>query len=287
MLFSNNDIQFAYPFNSFLVKENEAIFCKFCSSQIVNYFCVSNNEIFFDLNCWLKQICNNKGKIKKNYAQNVSKKTAFISPITPFCLTKSQDDLENYFPQVGDEVYFIPYYYEKFVTENSFYFIWEVFFIKLWKHKYVIPEILCKIESIDYCFPFEYSMKMAYLNNINIYKFPMVVKLTLKVQNEETKLNIFFLNVPHSTFLILKYIYEEQFSLFLEEKRKLKDKKWVSIYSEPIEIQEIISVDEMLWIVSKNSTKYMFWELRYQTRNYCINFLNNSLLLKVVSFCDD
>ena len=184
-------------------------------------------------------------------------------------------------------MYFIPYYYEKFVSENSFYFIWEVFFIKLWKHKYVIPEILCKIESIDYCFPFEYSMKMAYLNNINIYKFPMVVKLTLKVQNEETKLNIFFLNVPHSKFLILKYIYEEQFSLFLEERRKLKEKKCVSIYSEPIEIQEIISVDEMLWIVSKNSTKYMFWELRYQTRNYCINFLNNSLLLKVVSFCDD
>ena len=282
--------------------------CHSCQKMFHGNLCLNQmTEEFEDhkycLEC-LKKKYNNylQEKIKHNKRINydIVNKNYFLS-------TKIYNS--QYYPQLGEEVYFILHAYIQFLRDKYQYILYEtddkqrifwwmdnLFTEKNPRFNFYEP-FVCKVTKIQYCFPNEQTLVLIkeksvvnqFLSNVKI-----LIKLQLQiVELDDLEINIVLFENDNPDFLVRKNIYDETLKYYQDNIVTKKIKNIQVNLSE--DVINVILVDNKaeesnanfatskfnsLKVVSeqeKDEQKYSFWDI-------CINNNHNNTISKKMKF---
>ena len=215
----------------------------------------------------------------------------------------------QYYPQLGEEVYFILHAYIQFLRDKYQYILYEVeenqrifwwmdniYTEKNPRFNFYEP-FICKVSKIEYCFPNEKTIVLIkekslvnqFRNNVKI-----LIKLQLQIVDlDNMKINIVLFENDNPDFLVRKNIYDETLKYYQDNIITKKIKNIQMNLSE--DVIDVILVDNKaeesnadfatskfnsLKVVTeqdKDEQKYSFWDI-------CINNNLNNTISKKMKF---
>ena len=182
---------------------------------------------------------------KKKYLKHINGKKIRPNEIEYEKLEKkyflgTKINISKYFPQKGEDVYFILHSYMLFLKKNYQYIIYEIddekqklfFWLdntyqeKNSKFNFYEP-FLCKVKNIEYIYPQDKTIiliKEKSSSNQFYKNLKVLIKLTLQIVNlDKTEITIILFENDNSDFLIRKKIYEETLKYYNEKIITKKD----------------------------------------------------------------
>ena len=265
---------------------------------------VDYNDNKYCLECFKKKYSKHlqekiKTKNKENIFENLSRKYFLVEKIFN----------SQYYPQIGEEVYFILHAYLQFLREQYQYIIYEIEEEKQrifwWAENTYIEKnpnfnfyepFLCRVKDIEYIFPNDQTFALlnkqnASLKNENQDKldFKILIKLQLQIIDlKDSEITIILCENESPDFLVRKQIYQETFDYYKEnifnkdnlinlEVNLSEDIIKVTLTeNQPEENNENFSKSnfnslKVITEIEKDEQKYSFWDI-------CINENNNELV---------
>ena len=214
----------------------------------------------------------------------------------------------QYYPQIGEEVYFILHAYLQFLREQYQYIIYEIKEeqrIFWWAENTYIEKnpnfsfyepFLCRVKNIDYIFPNDQTLALLNKENITLkennqekLEYKILIKLQLQiVELQDSEITIILCENDSPDFLVRKKIYQETYNYYKEnllnkenlinlEVNLSEDIIKVTLTeNQPEENNENFSKSnfnslKVITEVEKDEQKYSFWDI-------CINENNNELV---------
>ena len=218
----------------------------------------------------------------------------------------------QYYPQLGEEVYFILHAYIQFLSDKNHYILYEVDDkqrIFWWADNSYIEKnpffnfyepFLCKVKKIEYCFPGDKTLVLIKeKSEINQFKINLkiLIKLHLQIiELDNTEITIILFDNDNPDFLVRKTIYEETFKYYKENILSKKDKNLQVNLSE--DIINVTLVDnkpeesnanfatskfnslKVITESDKDEQKYSFWDV-------CVNGNQNNIITEKMKFIMD
>ena len=218
----------------------------------------------------------------------------------------------QYYPQLGEEVYFILHAYIQFLSDKNHYILYEIDDnqrIFWWTDNSYIEKnpffnfyepFLCKVKKIEYCFPGEKTLVLIKeKSEINQFKINLkiLIKLHLQiVELDKTEITIILFDNDNPDFLVRKTIYEETFKYYKENILSKKDKELqVNLSEDVINVTLVDNKPEesnanfatskfnSLKVITesdKDEQKYSFWDI-------CVNGNQNNIITEKMKFIMD
>ena len=215
----------------------------------------------------------------------------------------------QYYPQIGDEVYFILHAYIQFLGDKFQYILYETdekqrifwwndnIFTEKNPHFNFYEPFICKIKKIEYCFPNEQTLVLikekSVLNQFHS-NLKIIIKLQLQIiELDNMEINIILFENDNPDFLVRKYIFEETQKYYQDNILTKKIKNLQVNLGE--DIINVVLVDNKyeetngnfatskfnsLKVVTekeKDEQKYSFWDI-------CINNNHNTNITKKMKF---
>ena len=282
--------------------------CHNCQKMFHGNLCLSQMTEEYDghkycLECFKKKYVSYiEDKIKPNKRINydVLNKNYFLTTK----LFNSQ-----YFPQIGEEVYFILHAYMQFLRDKYQYILYEMdekqrvfwwmdnLFIEKNPHFNFYEPFICKVKKMQFCFPNEKTIVMIKEKSV-VNQFTSNLKILINLQLQIVELdnleiNIILFENDNPDFLVRKNIYDETLKYYQENilTKKIKDLQ-VNLSEDVIDVTLVDNKPEesnanfatskfnSLKVVSeqeKDEQKYSFWDI-------CVNNNHNNTISKKMKF---
>ena len=274
--------------------------CYSCQKMFHGNLCLSQMTIDYNdhkycLECFKKKYSRHlqeKVKALKNFNFEKLEKKYFLGEK----IYNSQ-----YYPQKGEQVYFILHAYIQFLRDEYQYIIYEIdeqkqrlfwwadstYIEKNTRFSFYEP-FLCRVKNIEYIFPSKQTMALIKDKGENIEP-KILIKLELQIIDlKDTEITIILFENDNPDFLVRKQIYEETYKYYNEnlinqnnlvnlEVNLSEDIIKVTLTEiQPEENNENFSNSKFnsLKVISdgeKDEQKYSFWDI-------CINENNNGLI---------
>jgi hypothetical protein len=218
----------------------------------------------------------------------------------------------QYYPQLGEEVYFILHAYIQFLSDKNHYILYEVDDkqrIFWWADNSYIEKnpffnfyepFLCKVKKIEYCFPDDKTLVLIKeKSEINQFKtnLKILIKLHLQiVELDNTEITIILFDNDNPDFLVRKTIYEETKKYYKESILSKKDQNLqVNLSEDVINVTLVDNKPEesnanfatskfnSLKVITesdKDEQKYSFWDI-------CVNGNQNNIITEKMKFIMD
>ena len=215
----------------------------------------------------------------------------------------------QYFPQIGEEVYFILHAYMQFLRDKYQYILYEMdekqrvfwwmdnLFIEKNPHFNFYEPFICKVKKMQFCFPNEKTIVMIKEKSV-VNQFTSNLKILINLQLQIVELdnleiNIILFENDNPDFLVRKNIYDETLKYYQENilTKKIKDLQ-VNLSEDVIDVTLVDNKPEesnanfatskfnSLKVVSeqeKDEQKYSFWDI-------CVNNNHNNTISKKMKF---
>ena len=322
------------PTNSIeeVIKQNKTCFrcgstfatkkCHSCQKMFHGNLCLSQMTEEFDnhkycLECLKKKyVYYLQDKIKPNKRLNYDSinKNYFLA-------TKIYNS--QYYPQMGEEVYFILHAYMQFLRDKYQYILYEIddkqrifwwmdnIYTEKNPHFNFYEPFICKIKKIEYCFPNEKTLILIKEKSV-VNQFHSNLKILIKLQLQiieldNLEISIVLFENDNPDFLVRKNIYDETFKYYKDNiiPKKVKNlqvnlsEDVINVILEDNKPEEsnanfATSKFNSLKVVSeqeKDEQKYSFWDIcinnnHNNTISMKMKFIMNNLLETINSVCE-
>ena len=212
--------------SSFATKKCYACQKMFHGNLCLNQMTEEFEEHKYCLECYKKKkmkYLDEKIKTTKRINYDIVSKNYFL---------KTKIYNSQYYPQMGEEVYFILHAYILFLKDKYQYILYEAdekqrvfwwmdsLFIEKDPHFNFYEPFLCKIKKMEYCFPNEKTLGLIREKN-SANQFNNNLKILIKLQLQivaldNLEINIILFENDNPDFLVRKNIYEETLKYYLD-----------------------------------------------------------------------
>ena len=304
-----------------VIRQNKI--CFRCGSTFATKKCHSCQKMFHSnlcLNQMTEEMDNHKYCLecfKKKFGKYLEEKVKFNKKINYnsvnknyFLVTKIFNS--QYYPQLGEEVYFILHAYIQFLRDKYQYILYEMedkqrifwwmdnIFIKKNPHFNFYEPFLCKVKKIEYTFPCDKTLVLIKEKSI-VNQFQSNLKIIIKLQLQiieldNLEINIILFENDNPDFLVRKNIYQETLKYYQDNilTKKVKDLQ-VNLSEDII---NVILIDDKVeetnanFATSKfNSLKVVSMpddiEQRYSFWDICVDNNHNEIISKKMKFIMD
>lgn len=218
----------------------------------------------------------------------------------------------QYYPQLGEEVYFVLHAYIQFLSDKNHYILYEVDDkqrIFWWADNSYIEKnpffnfyepFLCKVKKIEYCFPGDKTLVLIKeKSEANQFKsnLKILIKLQLQIiELDNTEITIILFDNDNPDFFVRKTIYEETLQYYKGSISTKKDKNLqVNLSEDVINVTLVDNKPEesnanfatskfnSLKVITesdKDEQKYSFWDV-------CVNGNQNNIITEKMKFIMD